>query len=141
MSQRGRGCCPGCKAEYLNRTKPPNCTMCGFALGGTYEPSKKKLKYSPRAVEVSESIYSVRTSTKDDRCFVTTDGTLWFCTVEGCKTTRSVKHNSSQLADFTCPHIWVRGWSLSFTFPGTANGSSNFLGKIFVERLVSYFLS
>lgn len=105
MSQRGRGCCPGCKAEYLNRTKPPNCTMCGFALGGTYEPSKKKLKYSPRAVEVSESIYSVRTSTKDDRCFVTTDGTLWFCTVEGCKTTRSVKHNSSQLADFTCPHI------------------------------------
>ena len=36
MSQRGRacGCCPGCKAKYFNRTKPPNCNMCGFALGG-----------------------------------------------------------------------------------------------------------
>ncbi len=105
MSQRGRGYCPGCKAEYLNRTKPPNCSMCGFALGGTFEPSKKKVKYAPRAVEVSESIYSVKTSTKDDRCFVTTDDTLWFCSTEACKIARSVKHNSAQLANFTCPHI------------------------------------
>ena len=34
MSQRPCGCCPGCKAEYFNRTKPPNCNMCGFAFGG-----------------------------------------------------------------------------------------------------------
>ena len=105
MSQRGRGCCPSCKAEYFNRTKPPNCTMCGFALGGTFEPSKKKVKYSPRAVEISENIYSIKTSTKDDRCFVTTDGSLWFCSVENCKIARSVKLNSSQLANFSCPHI------------------------------------
>ena len=96
MSQRGRGCCPGCKAEYFNCTKPPNCNMCGFALGGTFEPSRKKMKYSPQAVEVkSGSIYSVKTSRKDDRCFVTTDGTLWFCSVE----------KSSQLANFTCTHV------------------------------------
>ena len=106
MSQRGRGCCPGCKAEYFNRTKPPNCNMCGFALGGTFEPSRKKMKYSPQAVEVkSGSIYSIKTSRKDDRCFVTTDGTLWFCSVENCKLARSVQHNSSQLANFTCTHV------------------------------------
>ena len=70
--------------------------MCGFALGGTFEPSRKKMKYSPQAVEVkSGSIYSVKTSRKDDRCFVTTDGTLWFCSVE----------KSSQLANFTCTHV------------------------------------
>ena len=106
MSQRGRGCCPGCKAEYFNRTKPPNCNMCGFALGGTFEPSRNKMKYSPQAVEVkSGSIYSVKTSRKNDRCFVTTDGTLWFCSVENCKLARSVQHNSSQLANFTCTHV------------------------------------
>ena len=45
--------------------------------GGTFEPSRKKMKYSPQAVKVkSGSIYSVKTSRKDDRCFVTTDGTL-----------------------------------------------------------------
>ena len=38
MSQRGRGYCPGCKAEYFNRCKPPKCGMCGYALGGTFEP-------------------------------------------------------------------------------------------------------
>ena len=65
--------------------------MCGFALGGTFEPSRKK--YSPHAVEVSEDIYSVKTSTKDDRCFVTTDSSLWFCSAENCKLARSVKLN------------------------------------------------
>ena len=33
MSQHGRGYCPGCKAEYFNRCKPPKCGMCGYALG------------------------------------------------------------------------------------------------------------
>ena len=56
-------------------------------------------------MEVSDSIYSVKTSTKDDRCFVTTDGSLLFCSIENCKIARSVKLNSSQLANFTCPHI------------------------------------
>ena len=74
--------------------------------GGTFEPSRKKMKYSPQAVEVkSGSIYSVKTSRKDDRCFVTTDGTLWFCSVENCKLARSVQHNSSRLANFTCTHV------------------------------------
>ena len=54
---------------------------------------------------MSENIYSVKTSTKDDRCFVTTDGSLWFCSAENYKLARSVKLNSSQLADFSCPHI------------------------------------
>ena len=65
----------------------------------------KIVKYFPGAVEVSENIYSVKTSTKDDRCFVTTDGSLWFCSAENCKLVRSDKLNSSQLANFSCPHI------------------------------------
>ena len=105
MSQRGRGSCPNCKAEYFNRSKPPQCGMCGYALGGTFEPSTKKAKYSPQAVEVSDGIFSVKTSTRDDRCFVTTDGTMWFCSVEGCKIARSVSRQSSRLADFSCRHI------------------------------------
>ena len=105
MSQRGRGCCPNCEAQYFNRYKPSKCAMCGFALGGTFEPSVKKVKYSPRAVEIFQGIYSVKTSTRDDRCFVTTDGNVWFCSHESCKVARSVNHNSSRLADFSCDHI------------------------------------
>lgn len=105
MSQRGRGCCPNCAAQYYNRYKPSKCAMCGFALGGTFEPSVKKVKYSPGAVEIFKGIYSVKTSTRDDRCFVTTDGNIWFCSHESCKIARSVNHNSSRLADFSCGHI------------------------------------
>ncbi|XP_028415288.1 HMG domain-containing protein 3-like [Dendronephthya gigantea] len=105
MSKRGRGSCPNCNAAYFNRSKPPQCGMCGHALGGTFEPSSKKMKYSPQAVEVCESIFSVKTSTKDDRCFVTTDGTMWFCSVEACKIVRSVSHQSSRLANFSCRHV------------------------------------
>jgi ribosomal protein L37AE/L43A len=105
MSQRGRGSCPNCKAQYFNRYKPSKCGMCGYALGGTFEPSTKKVKYSPRAVEISKGIYSVTTSTRDDRCFVTTDGNLWFCSLEECKIARSVQHNSSRLAEFSCRHV------------------------------------
>ncbi|CAB4033203.1 Hypothetical predicted protein, partial [Paramuricea clavata] len=105
MSQRGRGSCPNCKAQYFNRYKPSKCGMCGYALGGTFEPSTKKVKYSPKAVEISKGVYSVTTSTRDDRCFVTTDGNLWFCSLEECKIARSVQHNSSRLAEFSCRHI------------------------------------
>jgi hypothetical protein len=76
MSQRGRGSCPNCKAQYFNRYKPSKCGMCGYALEGTFEPSTKKAKYSPRAVEISEDICNVTTTTQDDRCSVTTDGNL-----------------------------------------------------------------
>ena len=102
MSQRGRGCCPNCKAQYYNRYKPSKCAMCGYALGGTFEPS---VKNSPGAVEIFKGIYSVKTSTRDDRCFVTTDSKMWFCSHENCKIARSVKHNSSRLTDFSCVHI------------------------------------
>ena len=30
---------------------------------------------------------------------------MWFCSVENCKLARSVQHNSSQLANFTCMHV------------------------------------
>ncbi len=105
MSQRGRGSCPNFKAQYFNRSKPVNCGMCGHNLGGKFEPSAKKIKYSPQAVKVCAGIYSVKTSTRDDRCFVTTDGNMWFCSNEGCKVARSVQHNSSRLEKFSCRHI------------------------------------
>ena len=79
--------------------------MCGYALGGTFEPSVKKIKHSPGAVEIFKGTYSVKTSTRDDRCFVTTDSKMWFCSHENCKIARSVKHNSSRLTDFSCVHI------------------------------------
>ena len=85
MSQRGRGPCPNCKAEYFNRSKPPQCGMCGYALGGTFEPSTKKAKYSPQAVEVSDGIFSVKTSTRDDRCFVTPMVQCGFVVLRGAK--------------------------------------------------------
>ena len=64
-----------------------------------------KIKYSPQAVEVYTGIYSVSTSTKDDRCFVTTNGNMWFCSHKGCKVARSVQHNSPHLKKFSCGHI------------------------------------
>ena len=76
MSQRGRGCCPNCKAQYYNRYKPSKCAMCGYVLGGTFEPSVKKIKYSPGAVEIFKGTYSVETSTRNYRCFVTTDSNV-----------------------------------------------------------------
>ncbi len=85
--------------------------MCGYALGGTFEPSTKKAKYSPQAVEVSDGIFSIKTSTRDDRCFVTTDGTMWFCSVEGCKIARSVSHQSSHLAEAKGCKIFVSCYS------------------------------
>lgn len=43
-SRCGRGKCPNCKAEYFKRSKPQNCTMYGFHIGGTFEPGRKKAK-------------------------------------------------------------------------------------------------
>ena len=30
---------------------------------------------------------------------------MWFCSHEGCKIARSVKHNSSRVTNFSCVHI------------------------------------
>ena len=86
------------------------CVDLRWGGGGTFEPSRKKMKYTPQAVEVkSGSIYSVKTSRKDDRCFVyTTDGTLWFCSVENCKLARSVSVSATQFITISQLYMHAR---------------------------------
>ena len=106
MSSRGRGTCPRCKKEDFNRSKPPDCTSCGFHLGGTFVQKKKKPKQSnPAVVEIIQSLYSCRSSDQGDRCFVTCSGDSWLCSLEKCKVARSVHVNSGLVDSFECQHI------------------------------------
>lgn len=65
MSQRGPGLCPSCNEEFCNRSKPKNCPICSFEVGGKFEPASKNL---PGAVNVTKSTFSVRTSNGDVTC-------------------------------------------------------------------------
>ena len=106
MSSRGRGTCPQCKHEYFNRSKPPNCENCGFSLGGSFISKKRVKQNNPLVVEICNGVYSCRTSARDDRCFVTSDGgNCWMCTWEQCKVLRSVHVNSGLTEQFQCAHV------------------------------------
>ena len=103
MSSRGRGSCPRCDAEYFNRSKPPNCGNCGHHLGGTFQGARKKTKSaSPAVLEISQGVFSCRTTGRDDRCFVTSSGDMWLCTHEACKVARSVYVNSDLVSQYEC---------------------------------------
>jgi len=93
-----------CKAEYFNRSKPKNCLMCGYEIGGSFEPAPKRLKISS-SVQLTDDIFSVQTSNRNDRCFVSKKQNLWFCSSENCKISRSVSYNSLTLESFSCKHI------------------------------------
>ena len=106
MSSRDRGTCPQCKHEYFNRSKPPNCENCGFSLGGSFISKKRVKQNNPLVVEICNGVYSCRTSARDDRCFVTSDGgNCWMCTWEQCKVLRSVHVNSGLTEQFQCAHV------------------------------------
>ena len=64
MSSRGHGTCLKCKQEFFNIDQnPPDCSCCGFQLDGTFAGKKKKAKQSnPAVVEISQSLYSCRSS-------------------------------------------------------------------------------
>ena len=106
MSSRGRGSCPRCHVEYFNRSKPPNCGNCGHHLGGTFQGARKKTKSaSPAVLEITQGVFSCRTTGRDDRCFVTSSGDMWLCTHEACKVARSVYVNSDLASQYECDHV------------------------------------
>ncbi|KAJ7360481.1 HMG domain-containing protein 3 [Desmophyllum pertusum] len=88
MSGRGRGTCPRCHKEYLNRTKPPNCPKCGYFLGGTFQSAKKAKANNPWCK------------------YVTSRDQIWLCTQENyCKIFRSVHINTGSVEDYECDHV------------------------------------
>ncbi|KXJ14699.1 HMG domain-containing protein 3 [Exaiptasia diaphana] len=105
-TKRGRGKCPSCNEEYVSRYKPLKCTKCGFELGGSYVPTKKKAKKCfPDVVQITSSIYSVKASPKDDRCFVVKENGETICLTEECKLLRSTYASSGNVSDFKCKHV------------------------------------
>ena len=112
QSKRGQSSCPGCKATVFNRYKPERCTTCNFYLGGKHQPQPKQPKpYAPDCVFLFSlegcSFYSVKTHSKDSRCFVTLDNQTSHkqCSFEICRSVGSAFVNSSQPELFTCDHI------------------------------------
>ena len=108
-TKRGFGECPQCKGTYSTRWKPANCHGCGFFLGGSKEPATKKPKSCcPAAVVViateEMSIFSAKTSTRDDRCFVMKEGDMYFCSHKDCITVRATFVSSGRAASFNCKH-------------------------------------
>ncbi|KXJ09785.1 HMG domain-containing protein 3 [Exaiptasia diaphana] len=107
-TRRGKGSCPKCGTDYPCRYKPEKCSKCDFHLGGSFQPKKPKRAKAccPDVVEVvSQSIYSVKTSSKDDRCFVVKEGKDVICLHNDCKMLRSSRLASGQLEKFICKHV------------------------------------
>ena len=93
-TKRGFGECPQCKGTYSTHWKPPKCQRCGFHLGGTYQPATKKPKSCcPGAVVViatkEMTIFSMKTSTRDNCSFVMKEGDMFFCGQKDCMSLRA----------------------------------------------------
>ena len=100
----GSGSCPSCGKSYSNRWKPPACHGCGFHLGGTYI-AKEKSQVPEMVVRITKNIFSVRTCSRDSRCFVTISDLSRHCSVNKCKDRRSVCVNSNKVEEFRCKHL------------------------------------
>ena len=84
-SGRGQGACPNYSTTYSSRWKPSNCSKCGFELGGSAPVSKAQKMCCPPAVNICGGLYSIRTSSRDDRCLVYSENNLWICLHPDCK--------------------------------------------------------
>ena len=71
----------------------------------TLQKKKKKRADQPDAVHIVQSIYSVKTSTRGDRCFVVADGNNKLCHQEKCKKRRAVAVSEEKVSEFMCEHI------------------------------------
>jgi hypothetical protein len=94
--KRGTGSCSNCNHSYHNKYKPSRCVKCDFFIGGSYIPKPKKKKANiPEAVQITEHIFSVRTTYRNDRCLVSRneDG-QWVCLNQKCKEKRATFYNS-----------------------------------------------
>ena len=104
-SGRGQGACPNCSTTYSSTWKPSNCSKCGFELGGSAPVSKAQKMCCPSAVNICCWLYSIRTSSRDDRCLVYSENNLWICLHPDCKDVRAAYVSSDRAVDFTCQHI------------------------------------
>lgn len=113
-SLRGSGVCPQCGERFYNRYKPPNCENCNYHIGGSFirkNPKGNEETSSKKAVLITRvgegiSIYSVRTSSKNDRCFVTISSTgQKICYSTKCLTERSACVNQCAGQSPSCAHI------------------------------------
>ena len=87
-SNRGQGSCLQCRSPYSSRC---TCSTCGYELGGSTSAKVPKLS-CPLAVRVHGhgDLFSTRTSTRDDRCFVLKEGDFWICLHTECKNLRAM---------------------------------------------------
>ena len=104
-SGRGQGACPKCSTTYSSRWKPANCPKCGFELGGSAPVAKAQKICCPPAVNICGALYSIRTSSRDDRCLVYSENNLWICLHSDCKDVRAAYVSSDRAMEFTCQHI------------------------------------
>ena len=59
----------------------------------------------PPAVNICGALYSIRTSSRDDRCLVYSENNLWICLYSDCKDVRAAYVSSDRAMEFTCQHI------------------------------------
>lgn len=113
QSRRGKGHCASCGTEFHNRYKPEKCVKCGYGIGGTYVPSaasiqKKARESVPDAVMLfsttDTSLFSVKTSKRNDRCFIVKESNDLLCCHPTCKDSRAVYMISNRPAEYACAH-------------------------------------
>ena len=95
-----------CGHKYMTARKPKLCEGCHFEIGGSYVP-KPKLNIPDCVIvyiEGDTSLYSVNSSTRDDRCLVLVQGTNCLCYHETCKQQRAIHLSSSSERPFSCKH-------------------------------------
>ena len=82
--KRGTGSCSNCNHSYHNKYKPSHCVKC-----------KRQKANIPVAVQITEHIFSVRTTYRNDRYLVSRneDG-HWVCLNQKCKEKRATFYNS-----------------------------------------------
>ena len=101
-SGRGQGACPNCSTTYSSRWKPANCPKCGFELGGSAPVAKAQKMCCPPAVNICGALYSIRTSSRDDRCLVYSENNLWICLHSDCKDVRAAYVSKYGGSEVTC---------------------------------------
>ena len=105
-TKRGKGNCPNCSESYSCRYKPETCSKCGCHLGGSFQAknAKRAKNICPDVVRITPSIYSTKTSTKDDRCFVVSEGEDIICLHNNCKLLRSTCSATGNI-ETRCKHV------------------------------------
>lgn len=105
-TNRGTAKCSQCGHSYSTARKPKRCANCEFELGGSYVPKPKVCM--PECVivyrEGNDSLYSIKSSTRDDRCLVLVEGENCLCYQEACKQQRAIYVSSNTKRPFSCKH-------------------------------------